>query len=110
MNELANLESAFPLTERGGKRTELADRCAEVCAIAERLLYAMGHEWHAYNFMQVDADTITFNVQYPGDGVIWVTTGGLTLDSGDDDLLAQRLAAWWDRQFRGVNPPMSCEE
>ena len=110
MDKLTGLESAFPPNEQGGKRNDLEERCAEICAIAERLLWAMGHEWHAYNFKQDGAAVVLFNVQYSGDGVTWVTSGALELDSADDDVLAERLAAWWDRQFRGQNPPMMCKE
>jgi hypothetical protein len=106
MNELSGLGATFPPNDLGLPLTPLAQRAADVCALVALLLDGMGHTWEAYNFRQVDADGVCFNVRYPSeDGGIWVTTGGLMFDGGSDAALAHSLAAWWDREFRGVNPP-----
>lgn len=106
MDELTGLSATFPPDELNIPRTTLAIRAAHVCALAEGLLHDMGHTWEAYNFQQ-DSDTgVVFSVKYPGaDGARWVTTGALQFDGGSDTALAQVLAAYWDREFRGVNPP-----
>lgn len=109
-NELSGLAAAFPPDELGIPRTALAQRAADVCALAALLLHEMGYTWEAYNFQQVEDTGILFNVRYPGDGVTWVTSGALQFDGGSDTALAQALAAYWDREFRGVNPPVTCKE
>lgn len=103
MDELSGLAAAFPPDELGIPRTKLAQRAAHVCALAEGLLHDMGYTWEAYNFQQVSPSGVTFNVKFPDDGLTWVTTGALTFDGGSDTALAQALAAYWDRAFRGVN-------
>jgi hypothetical protein len=107
-NELSGLAAAFPPDEFGLPRTPLAERAANVCAMAQLLLMAMGYDWEAYNFKQAGESIVDFNVKYPGivDGekVWWVTSGSMQFDGGSDTALAQSIAAYWDREFRGVNP------
>ncbi len=110
MDELSGLAAAFPPDELGIPRTALAQRAAHVCALAEGLLHDMGYTWEAYNFQQVDEAGVQFNVKYPQGDLLWVTSGALTFDGGSDTALAQGLAAYWDREFRGVNPPKLCKE
>lgn len=107
-NELSGLAAAFPPDELGLPRTPLAERAANVCGMAQLLLMAMGYDWEAYNFKQVDDTGVMFNVKYPGiaegEKVWWVTGGSMQFDGGSDTALAQSIAAYWDREFRGVNP------
>lgn len=109
-NELSGLAAAFPPDELGLPRTPLAERAANVCGMAQLLLMAMGYDWEAYNFKQAGESVVDFNVKYAdtsggNDGGIWVTSGSMQFDGGSDTALAQSIAAYWDREFRGVNPP-----
>ncbi len=107
-NELSGLAAAFPPDELGLPRTSLAERAVTVCGMAQMLLAGMGYEWEAYNFQQIGDTDVIFNVKYPdeydGERIWWVTSGSIRFDAGSDTAQAQQLAAYWDREFRGVNP------
>lgn len=107
-NDLSGLAAAFPPDDLGLPRTPLAERAATVCGMVQLLLVEMGYEWEAYNFHQVNDTGVIFSVKYPdeyeGERVWWVTSGSMQFDSGSDVALAQEVAAYWDREFRGVNP------
>lgn len=109
-DDLSGLAAAFPPDELGIPKTPLAERAALVCSLAACLLNEMGHNWEAYNFQQVNHTNVIFNVKYPEANLTWVTSGALQFDGGSDAALAQALAAYWDREFRGVNPPKPCAE